>query len=659
VGDIRSELERLSREWSKAKQFKLRGATTSRIDSRTARKGSMDFNLEKLKMEAEVGNRYEKRLAHLVAEGQEVDRIRGVVETAISNIQRGQKSFVIYGEPQSGKTEMMIALAGKLLDEGRQIVVVLLNDSVQLLGQNLERFQRSGLSPSPKKFSELLPPEVVVGERQWVIFCKKNAKDLQKLIHKIDGHHDRVVVDDEADYATPNSKINQREKSKINELTEKLIGDRGVYIGVTATPARLDLNRTHKNQNEYWIDFPPHSNYVGQETFFPVSLEDLKFQLTFLPPGGDFPKYLREALFRFLINVAHLNTDINERELNYSLLIHTSGRKDDHVVDYKQVVKMFEALRDENNRYNEPYYKNIWSLAQATYPEEANAIVRYILSNCDRNNIVVMNSDKEVNAADNRTGTDPSAPFTVVIGGNIISRGVTFNNLLSMFFTRDVRHKLQQDTYIQRARMFGSRKAYLKYFELSIPKALYLDWQRCFIFHRLSLEARKQSNRSPVWLDGERITAAASSSIDKTNILVDRGEMSFDLFDFRPAEINTILQENLSALAKVRGLSRLLGKDCLPDYLISYIESFCPEGDESIAVHSPKSISGYSDKPGEIDKGTITRTKGFIGEPQLEASKYPNAIHHINILFNDKGKARVFYKYQGDIRFLRTSKGND
>lgn len=616
----------------------------------------MEFDLISLKREAEVGNRYEKRLAHLITTGQEVERIKGVVNTAIENIHTGQKSFVIYGEPQSGKTEMMIALTAKLLDEGHKIIVVLLNDSVQLLGQNLERFQRSGLSPSPKKFSEVLPPEVVIGDRQWVIFCKKNAQDLQKLIHKIDGHPDRVVMDDEADYATPNSKINQQEKSRINELTEKLIGSSGIYIGVTATPARLDLNRTHHNQNEYWIDFPPHSNYVGQSVFFPVDLGNLQYQICFLPDAGDDPRYLREALFRFLIRVAYLNTSVNESEQNYSLLIHTSGRKDDHIIDYKQVVKIFEALRDDNNADHTSYYKKIWEISTATYGDKANEIVKYILANCDRNNIVVMNSDKEVNAADNRTGTNPSAPFTVIIGGNIVSRGVTFENLLSMFFTRDVKHKLQQDTYIQRARMFGSRRAYLPYFELTIPKSLYLDWQRCFIFHRLSLEARKQSNRSPVWLDGERITAAASSSIDQTNVLVDRGEMSFELFQFDQSSIDRILAENIPPLQKVKALSDLLGKQCLPDYLINYMENFCPAGVDSIALHSPKSIAGYTDKPGEIDKKTITRTKGFIGEPQLEKGKFPNAIHHINILHNNQGRARVFYKYEGNIRFLKAPK---
>jgi hypothetical protein len=619
----------------------------------------MDFDLKNLKKEAEVGNRYERRLSELIANNQAVDRIKGVVETAVQNIKAGQRSFVIFGEPQSGKTEMMIALTAKLLDEGHKIIVLLLNDSVQLLGQNLERFQRSGLSPSPKKFSEVLHPEVVIGDHQWIIFCKKNTKDLQKLITKIDGHADRVVVDDEADYATPNSKVNQKEKSRINELTERLIGKSGVYIGVTATPARLDLNRTHQNQNEYWIDFPPHPNYVGQDVFFPVSLENLEYTLSFLSDTGDLPKYLREALFRFLIRVAYRNTNVNVREQNYSLLIHTSGRKEDHEVDYKQVVKIFEALRDDKNTNNEPYYKRLWGLAGTMYPSKANEIVKYILSNSERNNIVVMNSDKEVNAAENRTGTDPSAPFTVIIGGNIISRGVTFNNLLSMFFTRDVKHKLQQDTYIQRARMFGSRKEYLSYFELTIPKTLYLDWQRCFIFHRLSLEARKQNNLSPVWLDGERITAAASSSIDKTNVLVDRGEMSFDLFQYDQVAIRKIVETNESGLHKVKALSALLGANCLPGYLINYMENFRPAGDDSIAVHNPKTIAGYADKAGEIDKATITRTKGFIGEREMEPGKYPDAIHHINILFNDMGKARVFYKYQGNIRFLKTSKNND
>jgi hypothetical protein len=390
--------------------------------------------------------------------------------------------------------------------------------------------------------------------------------------------------------------------------------------------------------------------------FFPVSIDNLPYRLTLLPDTGDDPKYLREAFFGFVVNVACLNKLVNGKETNYSMLIHTSGKKADHSVDYKQVVKLFEVLKDEHNSNHAAYFRRIWEIAGERYPGHADELTKYVLDNRDRNNVVVMNSDKDVNAAGNRTATDPTAPFTIVIGGNIVSRGVTFNNLLSMFFTRDVKHKLQQDTYIQRARMFGSRNNYLKYFELTIPEALFLDWQSCFIFHRLSLESRKQNKTSPVWLDGERITAVASASIDKTHVSVDKGEMSFALFDFDRPAVEAILSQNNTQLKKAQALSKLLGNACLPDYLLNYIENFCPLGDSSLAIHPPMSIAGYSDKEGATDKATITRTKGFIGKSQMEVSKHPDAIHHINIFVNDAGKARVFYKYSGSVRFLKTGK---
>lgn len=617
------------------------------------------FDLEEIKKGTVINNRYEKRLAHLVTLGQEVERIKVVVDKAIDNIANSQRSFVIYGEPQSGKTEMMIALTAKLLDSNHKIILILLNDSVQLLDQNLERFQRSGLSPSPKRFTEVLPPDIKIGNDEWVIFSKKNSNDLQKLIYKFEGYTKKVIIDDEADFATPNSKINKNDKSKINELTERLIGDEGTYIGVTATPARLDLNKTHKNQNESWIDYPPHSNYTGQETFFTSNPDQLKYSLNLLPDSGDDPKYLREALFSFMVNVGYLNTEINERELNYSMLVHTSGKKADHTDDYKEIVKDFEALRDSTNVNHLKYINAIWEIAQVRYPGQEDSITKYIYENRSRQNIVVMNSDKEKNAADNRTATDPTSPFTIVIGGNIVSRGVTFNNLLSMFFTRDVKHKIQQDTYIQRARMFGSRGNYLKYFELTIPKTLFMDWQRCFIFHKLSLESRRINKKSPIWLEGEKIAAVSSSSIDKTTVVIDKGEMSFELFSYNLEDLNNIMDRDIDSLVKIKGLSTLLGDNVLPGYLIKFIEAFQPKGSASVALHNPRDISGYTDKDSDEEftsTDKIVRTRGFIGDGELEKGKYPDSIHHLFILYNNKGFARIFYKYKGDIRFLKSTK---
>jgi len=388
--------------------------------------------------------------------------------------------------------------------------------------------------------------------------------------------------------------------------------------------------------------------------FFPARLENLQYGLELLPDQGDNPKFLRQALFSFMTNVGYLNLLVNEQEQNYSFLVHTSGKKADHTVDYKEIVRAFEALRNSSNANHQKFYKHIWDIAAHRYPGYENDITRYIVKNYDRQNIVVMNSDKEKNAADNRTATDPTAPFTIIIGGNIVSRGVTFNSLLSMFFTRDVKHSMQQDTYIQRARMFGSRGRYLRYFELTIPNTLFLNWQKCFIFHRLSLESRRTDQKSPVWLEGEKISAVAPSSIDKTTVVVDKGEMSFDIFEYNEESIKKMLEQNLSPLQKLKALSDFLGKAKLPFYLIDYIENFLPSGDLSIAIHAPKSIANNKDE--STDQASITRTRGFIGKRELEISKFPDAIHHIFILYNESQRAKVFYKYEGNIRFLRTPK---
>ena len=55
-------------------------------------------------------------------------------------------------------------------------------------------------------------------------FLQKEFPRPEKLIQKIDGNLDRVVLDDEADYATPNSKINQKEKSRINDSQKSSLG---------------------------------------------------------------------------------------------------------------------------------------------------------------------------------------------------------------------------------------------------------------------------------------------------------------------------------------------------------------------------------------------------------------------------------------------------
>ncbi len=637
--------------WEPAPWVTAREASSGRgLDQMT---GGID--LTRFKSKAKLRDRYAAQLQRLQTAGTPTACIEKTVEGAIANLATAKtSSLVIYGEPQSGKTEMMICLTAKLLDEGHPIIIHLMNDSVDLLGQNLRRFKNSGLAPAARTLSELLQSSNGRNPQELVVFCKKNARDLEKLIARLAGMRKVVVIDDEADYATPNAKINRGAKTRINELVGQLIGD-GYYVGVTATPARLDLNNTFRNEPEKWVHFPPHSKYTGQDVFFPLD-KKVAYRLNLLGQGGN-PQEARDAVVRFLVTVAYLNQYVNGEEKNYTMLVHTSGKTVDHEADRDTIEESVRTLMDSESEGFDPLVTQVYETARHLYPnDDADHLTDYVVSNASRATLVVLNSERDRTAAGD-SATDPSSPFTIIIGGNIISRGVTFPNLLAMFFTRNVRQKLQQDTYIQRARMFGARGEYLEHFELTIPAQLYADWHKCFVFHKLALATIRDNLGSPVWIGDSRVSVASDPSIDKATVALDKGEMSFGMFDYSD-DLDAIVLEDQNSLATLQGLRAKIGNDTLPAFLIDYIAAVAPNGPASLAIHTASSIEGYKDT---ADQAAISRDKGFMGKSQLEPKKFPNAVHHIKIFYNAGRKARLFYKYQGSLQFvqnLRNSQPN-
>ena len=612
-----------------------------------------EFDINKFRGKQYSSNQYQKQLIRLADRKIKTDKIEATVKRVAENLQENSPSFIIYGEPQSGKTEMMICLAAKLLDNGYELIVILLNDSVDLLSQNLGRFRDSGLAPSPQNFSHILDPDYKIKGIRHVVFCKKNCQDLEKLTDKIDATRQVIVIDDEADHATPNAKINQNNQTAINKRIEKLLRSNGRYIGVTATPARLDLNNTFNNDNTKWVDFATHESYTGQNHFFPVDDVTPLYRLSILP-GGDEPKHLRKGLLSFLVATAYLNLDKQDHEMTrYSMLVHTSGKTDDHKKDEKRIRKVFENLTRLDSSYYEQYVNEIWNISQKRYPDEnADEITKFVLRNIQCHGIIVLNSKRDVSSDRGEGATNPKALFTIVIGGNIVSRGVTLNNLLSMYFTRNVKSKIQQDTYIQRARMFGCRSEYLKHFELSIPGDLYSDWHRCFVYHKLSLDGMRRGNL-PIWITDQRVSVVASSSIDKRNVYqTHESVLSFALFDYSVAQNLEAMDGSIWKFEKLKELHGRLGEAAFPKYLMDFIENF-DGGSGKIACYEPKDISSVEpDLTRGDDIENVYRSRGFWGHFDRDSNK--EAVHHFTIFHYNNEKGRLFYKYNcGDIRNLK------
>ena len=75
-----------------------------------------------------------------------------------------------------------------------------------------------------------------------------------------------------------------------------------------------------------------------------IGVKGLKYRLSLMPDKNDDFRHERSALLRFMINAAHLNLT-NKEEKNYSLLVHTSGKKIDHKADLENIRKIFSACQ--------------------------------------------------------------------------------------------------------------------------------------------------------------------------------------------------------------------------------------------------------------------------------------------------------------------------
>lgn len=596
-------------------------------------------------------HQYEKRIKYLKENGVDTTSIEKTVRATVSSCNYGDnQSFVVFGEPQSGKTEMMIALNAKLLDESCEVIINLLTDSVDLLQQNLSRFRKADLSPSPKQFSELPSDPKTIEGKQWVVFSKKNARDLEKLKESLRFVKKLVIIDDEADYASPNSKINSGDKTRINQLIHQLLEGRGQYIGVTATPARLDLNNTFDNNTERWVDFDPHPAYVGQDFFFPQD-GIINYRLhQFDADQGDERKELQTAIFHFLCGVAEQHQlGLIEK---FTMLVHTSGKTSEHKEDYEVVEKTLSVLSNPNDPKLNAYAYKMLKIAENYNPTHPKSIVEFVLSNIHKNYLVEINSTKKnANISDLLT---PTSLFSFGVGGNIISRGVTFDNLLSMYFTRSVKGKFTQDTYIQRARMFGNRSKYKKSFQLWIPSTLMENWTKCFAFHQLAIQAARTGMGAPVWLSDHRTTPTSAASIDKSSVDFEDGEMSFALFDYE--ERPYMGESNLSDLERLESLRRSLSDKCFPNYVYQYLKSQrSKEGD--ICFHDSSVFGSEKSNYTREEIASVRRKKGIFSTNEFRRGGRPDARHHLKIFHNEYGKARLFYKINGNtIRFIQNRK---
>lgn len=334
------------------------------------------------------------------------------------------------------------------------------------------------------------------------------------------------------------------------------------------------------------------------------------------------------------------------------MLIHTSGNIDDHNTDKLYLDEILSVLRDpESPGRNTLFSEVLAACGDELSKFEKQRVINFIKRNAIETKVVILNSGKGANKSGD--AQNPPKCFTFIIGGNVVSRGLTLNNLLSMYFTRGTTSKLQQDTYIQRARMFGNRGGYFEDFNLTIPEELFLAWHDCFSSHELSLEESKMG-RQPVWWGNSRVAPAAGGSFVKGSIFTKVNGTMFDDFDYDPSIVDEVIgypdTGKIITLDELSAFAREAPDNALPNFIVEYVRKYPPES-RIIAWYPPHSIKNMKENKNNGDDFSIVfRKQGLWGqfERDLKRGKrfhhLAEATHHFRLFFNTSDRARLAYK---------------
>jgi hypothetical protein len=446
----------------------------------------------------------------------------------------GLRKGLVLGYVQSGKTQNFTALISKAADCGYKLIIVLSGIDNELRKQTQMRIRRDILGAKPvfTEFGVPIPQprweyftdeendfrkpstsatEILTNSSPCCLVVKKHAGVLQKVIDWLEPAAENLkesppptlIIDDEADQASPNAAHHDYDPTKINGRIRsiiKLFESRCRYVAYTATPFANFFINSEAESGEFGKDlFPEHFlralplpvGYVGTADIYGLPAGILRNGKEVRPAGicrtvedqpDDFgrmhaqniPAGLYQAVLAFYIGTAVTILQRGNDEPS-TMLVHVSHLNDDQEDNHTTVhacmsdlqsrvmsVTSSGLLRAEfENLYLGDFVLNsgLRSASSTDLPEFP-VVWKEIerLLNEGAIEVRVVNG-KNDSAPDFESPDSADRDFKgILVGGNLLSRGLTLKNLLVSYF---LRRSTQADTMLQMARWLGYRRDYL------------------------------------------------------------------------------------------------------------------------------------------------------------------------------------------------------
>ncbi|HEX8253526.1 MAG TPA: Z1 domain-containing protein [Thermoanaerobaculia bacterium] len=459
---------------------------------------------------------------------------------------------ILLGGVQSGKTAAFLGVIARGFDRGFDVAVILTKGTKSLAEQTLSRvktdFREFIAADQVEVFDILSVPELTPYEltHKLVFIVKKEDDNLRRLLtlfektYPVLRQKSVLIIDDEADLASVSFRKSNGVagagviSQQIDQLRASVAT--AAFLQVTATPYALYLqpeDDTGSGGALFWpkrpaftVLLPHHSKYVGGDEYFEKST-DLDTPAFYfyrevpLPERDALKKedrrrlqidrvlteknatILRDAVVAFLVGGAIRRIQqrgLGQRQQKYSFLFHTEQSRGSHEWQERVAGAIRNALVDQA-RADSPLFNELLRTAyqdlrrslelEGAVPslDEVKAAVVEALDG-GQLMITKVNSDKDISellADDGQLKL--RTPFNMFIGGQILDRGITINNLIAFYYGRAPK-RFQQDTVLQHSRMYGARpRADLAVTRFYAPQHVYQVMKRIHEFDAALREA--------------------------------------------------------------------------------------------------------------------------------------------------------------------------
>ncbi|MBR0542032.1 MAG: hypothetical protein IJK26_07495 [Clostridia bacterium] len=398
------------------------------------------------------------------------------------------KTGIVIGKVQSGKTSNFISLLALSFDNGYDITVVLGGNTLDLLKQNATRIESAFkldadyltvLKTNDNK--TLINParikEFIENGRKIIIVGLKHYKHIDKIAEIFDSEYlagkTVLIIDDEGDQATLNTKayLNSMSSTYESVINLKHKIKRHCFISITATPqANILIKTFDKLSPDFGELVYPGEGYCGLQEFHGEDSDKYVYEIpsdenNLLDTGV--PNSVFKAMAMFFVGNAIRRSRGDTR--NHAMLIHPSQKKFDHQIVVNKIQGILDDWKSKAKTKlsgkNDISYKSLRNNLIDAYDafvsdgvicvpfDELELTILDIIRKCSP--VLICNSDE--NAAENAK----LYKTNILVGGNLVERGITIKGLAVTYITRRAKGKSNVDNTEQRARWFGYKEDYL------------------------------------------------------------------------------------------------------------------------------------------------------------------------------------------------------